>query len=249
MRSLSFPTATATFAVVATSLLGFAAVPASAQIFTVISNNDEWRESQTVITDGANDVPWGGVAPGSLPAVGTYTIIPTTGAGSVTPLPDASNLFSGSGIHFFRTTFTLPAFTSLTLDLRTYVDNDINIFFNGTELALEGSLDTNNFGGADPLRLRVAANGVVSNGPPNGQPFDEVAPTFANFFAGENEIVLAVRNLNGGDSGGFSFRADFDVVPTVSGVAPEPSALALLAAVALPALCGCVARRRVNLKG
>jgi hypothetical protein len=230
-----------------TALTAAVTVPqaAHAQSFTLATNTTDWRESTVVDTSNNNNTPWPGLTAASLPGAATYTLTPVEGGGVVTALPGAQALFSGSAVRFFRTTFTLPSFSALTLDVQANVDNDVQVFFNGTSLALEGSLDGENFGG-NPLRVFVAADGTVTNGFDGDQPFDTVASSFnpaTRFFAGTNEVVLAVRNLgdaNGGDSGGISFTAAFNVTPVASAAAPEPSALALLA---LP-LAGMVVSRK-----
>lgn len=236
-RKAALAAATTAATAVLTALVATLVTPqaAHAQSFTLATNTTDWLQSTVVDTSNNNTTPWPGLAPAALPGAATYTITPTEGGGVVTALPGAQALFSGSAVRFFRTTFTLAPFSALTLDVQANVDNDVQVFFNGASLALEGSLSGDNFGDS-PLRVFVAANGTVTNGFGGDQPFDSVAASFnpaTQFFAGTNEVVLAVRNLgdeNGGDAGGISFTAAFNVTPSASAAAaPEPAALALLA--------------------
>ncbi|HEX8201302.1 MAG TPA: hypothetical protein VF590_12510 [Isosphaeraceae bacterium] len=199
---------------------------AHAELITIVSDTSTFRQSTTVLTN--NSVPWGG-AP-ALPDASTFTIVPTAGALHVDNVPGATNLFSGSGVRFFRSTFTLAPFDAVSLDLRASFDNDLQVFINGQSLALEGSLDASSFAGGVHHRVFVNPEGTLVNGFQGGQMFDRVAPIFpaSRFNLGSNELILAVRNLtsNGNmpDSGGFSFQVDFTTFAAV----PEPAAAMLL---------------------
>ena len=198
---------------------------ASADTISIFSNTTNWRLStQNPIN---NSVPWPGVA--ALPAAGTFTLIPVAGAAHVFHVPGSTNLFAGSGIRFYRTDFNLGAFSTLTADLRISVDNSVHIFINGQALALEGSLSSANFANSIHHRLFIDAAGNVTNGFMSGDSFDSFAATFpaANWNVGTNEIILAIRNLSGGDAGGFSFGLDLTTTAVVT-PAPEPFAVNLL---------------------
>ena len=197
---------------------------ASADFITVATNTTDWRQSTVIDSSNSNTTPWPGAT--SLPSASTFTIVPTAGASQVNPVPGATTLFSGSDVRFFRSTFTLSAFNTITADVRASFDNSLDIFINGHELALEGSLDTINFSGPNH-RLFVNADGSIVNGYQGGQAFStRVATSFPSsfFVTGTNEVVLAVRNLSGGDSGGIAFRADFVTTSAV----PEPASLVML---------------------
>jgi hypothetical protein len=225
--------------------LGFAlalslSAPANAAVISIVSNTTDWRLSTFTATNDA--VPWPGwLAP--LPDAATYTLTPVRGAGHVHNVGgDAINLAAGNGIRFYRTVFSLPAFTALTADVRMSVDNDMHIFVNGNPLALEGSLLLANFADAQDHRLFVAENGAVTNGFLGGQIFDSVTSPFpqSNWNSGgANEIVLVVRNLSGGDAGGLSFGIQ---VTTADLAVPEPAALALLSLATL-GFAGSIRRR------
>ncbi len=206
--------------------------PATAATISLVTNTTDWLLSTVVDTSNSNDVPWSG-ASAFLPDVSTYTEIPVEGASYIFPVPGAAILFAGSDVSFYRATFSLAAFTAVTLDLSASFDNDLDIFINGHELALEGDFTSGNFN--DPNhRLFVASDGTVTNGYLGGLPFTvSTAASFPSSFfkVGANEIVLAVRNASGGDSGGVTVSADL-----VTTEAPEPSTCATLAVGALSLL-------------
>lgn len=195
---------------------------AQAGALTVVSNTTDWTQSTTVTADIGGT--WAGVTGGAagLPGVGTFTLIPGTPCGSCSAIPGATSLFSGSNIRYFRSEFTLASFSSIAADIQLTVDNAIQIFINGNELALESDILVQNFV-APAHRIGIDTAGTVTNGFLGGDSFDTFAATFAasNWNAGTNEIVLAVRNTGGGDAGGFAFRMDLVTVP-------EPGTLAVL---------------------
>ena len=96
------------------------------------------------------------------------------------------------------------------------VDNDIAVWINGTFVAAEVDLTGDNWLAPLPS-FDILADGSISN----IVKFDQTVP-FTGFSSGTNELILAVRNLDGGDLGGFGFRM---VIETV----PEPTTTALLA--------------------
>lgn len=214
---------------------------ASGAVITVASNATDWRQSTDVDSTSSMDFPW--LGPAFLPDVSTYTLVPTEGWVAPTGVNGAAGLVVGEHVTFFRTSFNLPTFSTLTIDLQASFDNDLDIFFNGQELALEGDFSLNNFGATH--RLFVAADGAVTNGYLGEWPFStRVAASFpATIFnaGGTNELVVALRNI-GNDAGGLAFRADFTTDSAPSAV-PEPASLTLLG-VGVIAVVGCRMRRR-----
>lgn len=203
--------------------------PATAATISLVTNTTDWLLSTVVDRSNSDVVPWPGAST-FLPNVSTYTEIPVEGASHIFPVTGAAILFAGSGVSFYRATFSLAAFSAVTLDLSASFDNDLDIFINGHELALEGDFAAANFNGPNH-RLFVASDGTVTNGYLGGLPFTvSAAASFPSSFfnVGNNEIVLAVRNLSSGDSGGVTVSADL-----VTTEAPEPSPCASLAVGAL----------------
>ena len=208
-------------------LLSSMSTMAQAQTTTVVSNTIDWRQSTTIDSSNSNSVPWPGLPFTSVPNVSTFTVVPTSGS-ATNPITGATTLLSGSDVRFYRTVFNLPVFSTITSDVRIFVDNDVDIFINGNELAQIGTLSASNFSGAQPLRVGVDTAGVVTNAFSGGQGFTRVAASFPGSrfnSGGSNEIILMIRNLSG-DSGGFTFRADF--VTAAGATAPEPGTIGLV---------------------
>lgn len=188
---------------------------------TLVTSTADWRESTTNDTSNADSTPWPGAA--FFPDASTYTITPTAGAAHVAVVPDATTLVGLSSVRFFRASFNLPNFDSLTADIRASFDNDLQIFINGHELALEGDLSGASFS-LPNHRLFVQTDGSVINGYEGGAGFSGgVAANFpASYFqAGANEVLLALRNLNGGDGGGVAFRAEFTMTGAGTNALPD----------------------------
>jgi len=194
---------------------------AQAQALTIYSNTVDWKES-TVIHYNSNN-PWPFFPTSLVPDESTFTLTPTAGASHVYNVSGSTNLFSGNGIRFYRTEFNLDPFDEINLDIQLSVDNDIQIWINRKFLAMENSLDTSNFAFDRHHRLFVESSGNVINGYLGGDAFDSVLSSFSESYwnTGENEIILAVRNLTFGDSGGFSFGAEINTV------VPEPTTMLL----------------------
>jgi len=196
---------------------------ASADVISVVSDTTNWQQSTVVQFDDTHP-GWGG--PPGIPAASTFTIDPTAGAGHVANVAGSTNIYSGNGIRYYRTLFNLEAFSSISLDIQMSADNDMWLGFNNGHMATEGSLDGVNFADAIHHRLFIDTDGSVTNGYLGGDSFDFAVSSFDDsvWNVGSNELVLAVRNLSGFDSGGFSFGM---TVTTTS--VPAPAPLVLLA--------------------
>ncbi len=179
--------------------------------FSLESNLTDWTRS-TVVEYNDTHPGWPGVT--ALPDESTYTepvLLYTDG--HVNSIPGTTTIQSLEGIRFYRTEFSLPELANVFADLQMTVDNDVQIFINGHELALEGSLAGENFSG---LGLGLYVDGPnVLNGHVARNPFDSVAGSFptSNWLEGTNELVLVIRNLSGGDRGGFAFRMEVNDQP------------------------------------
>jgi len=195
---------------------------------TVVDTNNPANWSLSTVNPIFDSSPWPGVTEAFIASTaGTYTLPALAGGAGPTSFPGAGPIAASSGISLFRTTFVLPAFSTITADVQALADNDPQIFVNGHELALYGT-DLNGFG-RTPFRLFDDTSGNVTNAFSGGSAFSSVTSPFSPsdwIPGGTNEIIVADRNLSGGDSGGFSFLATID---TEGGaLVPEPGSLTLL---------------------
>lgn len=192
----------------------------AAQATVVVGSDLSWKQS-TVTTSGGIGGDWTNpmiVPPGAGTFTQAVTAGPSAASGGAATL-GVTALQSGSGVSYYRTTFDLSAFSSITALLSVSVDNDVAIWINGSFVGAEVSLAAANWEGPLP-GFNIAANGSITN----ISKFDQTN-AFTGFHAGTNDLILAVRNLDGGDGGGFGFRMSLD---TVAASAPEPASLALL---------------------
>ena len=115
---------------------------ASADTIMVFSNTTDWLESTTIDAVPLNEA-WLGV--GTLPAVGTFSLTPVADSSDYDLVAGSTLIHSGSGVRYFRTTFNVPEFSAISADFQSSFDNSAQIFVNGNELALEGSIASENF--------------------------------------------------------------------------------------------------------
>jgi hypothetical protein len=190
---------------------------AQADLITV-GTNTSWKLS-TVTSSGGSGGAWINptLAP---PALNTFTTNVTLGGGVAAPGAAAlgvSGLTAGSGVSYYHTQFTLPAFSSISASVNAAVDNGMAVWINGMFVAAETDLLVENWL-APYLHLDILGDGSIAN----ITKFDQ-SQAFTSFLSGTNDLILAVRNLDGGDGGGVAFRMDL----TTQSV-PEPASLALL---------------------
>lgn len=189
---------------------------------TVVSGTD-WRMSTESIDGGPNGT-WSpsGASP---PDVSTFTLVPSTTSAGVMPHINnaaaalgATGLVGDNNVHYYRTTFELPEFTSVSATIQFAADNGGEIWINGEKIATEVSYVADNWTAPLPS-IAIAADGTITT-----TKFDTAALAFAGFVPGENEVIVALRNplpeLN--PAGGFAFKMDVAGQPI-----PEPSTWAL----------------------
>ena len=197
---------------------------------TVTSDPTAWLLS-TVRTSGG---PLGTWTPTGdpLPDASTFTqAAAPSGAGGIvgaandlglgTLLGDGGN-GTPTGIQYYRTTFDLPAFAQASANLALATDNGAQVFINGVEVARETSFLVENW--QRPYStLSIGSDGAVGN----VTLFDLVAPSFSDWRAGENEIIVALRNPDPEalSAGGLAFRLDVDtsLAPPQIVVTSDPS--------------------------
>src|SRR5205085_2551489 len=123
---------------------------------------------------------WNGVA--SIPAVGTYTLTPTYGntANATIVIPGTQALLAESNVRFYRKTFNLTTLAGIQATLLASVDNAIQIYINGTPVALESTLALENFADADYSRIVLNSSGPNINGGAGFQTYDAITSASAS---------------------------------------------------------------------
>lgn len=189
--------------------------PDTVETILYIVSDSAWSLSTVVTVATSNSYPWPGAAP-YLPHDSTFTLPALVGQ----PYPwvhlytvEGSEVIkSGSGVTYYRYEFELTEHQALNARFRMFVDDDMQIFINRHEIALEDGMGPQNWRTANHDIL-FHDNGTVDNGYNGGDPFDSyTAQNLDNIFVtGANDIILAIRNRTSRpDHGGFSFRMDLD---------------------------------------
>ncbi|MFO0797558.1 MAG: LamG-like jellyroll fold domain-containing protein [Gemmataceae bacterium] len=188
---------------------------------TFVVSNASWMRS-TVVDDGGPNGDWTPLRV-TPPAAATFTLPAVMGGN--TPFVDGQDqtdigggalaITAAPNTLFYRTTFTLPTTVGITADVTFSVDNNAQVFLNGQEVAREVSFVVENFNPPSPSgpngypAFRINPDGSISNVVRVDNTFN-----FTNWVAGTNELVVAVRNTNGGgDTGGLVFRMNLTIAP------------------------------------
>jgi hypothetical protein len=205
--------------------------PPPGTVTTIGSDLVNWQQS-TQTTSGGSAGTWNqaGVV---LPGVETYSLVPapSTNFSFLNHITNAAQalgvtgITAGPGVLYYRTTFELDPWDTISARLRMAVDNGAQVYINGVLVAAETSFVTANW--APPYStLNINEDGSISA----VTLFDQVAPSFSGWRVGDNEVVLAVRNPDTElpPAGGFAFRLDVRVVSSASETFARPDAAALV---------------------
>lgn len=186
----------------------------------LIVSDTSWRRSTIVETANANYSTWPGVN-GNLPALATYSL-PVVLGDRVDSVEAARAINSESGIRFYRKTFGLSIDTGVTARIRSFMNDGMEVYLNGSLLAREENRSTDNWKGT-AHDLKFFTNGTNENASMGGMAFDYVNNYRLDSLVhiGENELVVVLQNKSTNDNGGFSFRMD---LKTNEPVIPELTA-------------------------
>lgn len=184
-----------------------------------VVTDSTWRMSTYFTTNTSNFNPWPGVA-GNLPASSSFSLPVDIGQ----PYPwnpmdtvDGTQIFrADSGLTFFRKTFNLFYNEGVEARFTSSMDDGIEIYVNGHLLAREDDRDVSNF--RSPFHdLKFESNATVSNPFFGGEAYDLANPVLLDSLvnAGENELIIVLRNNYVGDKGGLSLRLDLETNPSL----------------------------------
>ncbi len=193
-------------------------------------SDGSWMKS-TVVTPTNLSGLWMGVN-GALPGAGTFTDPVMVGQpfpwAHVTPVGGADPITTGHSITYFRKTFNLTTTAGIEARFRMNVDDQAEIYVNGTLIARIEGMGRANY--RNPHHdARFYGAGSVDNGFMGGDAYDFTTGTAMSsiFQVGANELVVVVRNLGKvNDKGGFSMRMDLSgcgIVPKSTEVVNTPA--------------------------
>jgi hypothetical protein len=194
----------------------------------VVSHTTNWTLSTESIDGGPNGT-WAPTG-ASPPAASTFTLAPAATSAAVIPHINtaaaalgATGLLGDNNVHYYRTTFDLDPFTSISANILFAADNGGEIWINGEKVATETSFVVDNWSSPLPS-ISIAADGGVAT-----TKFDSSLAAFENWLVGENELIVALRNpsMEAVPAGGFALRMEITTTPI-----PEPSAVWIVASAA-----------------
>lgn len=172
-----------------------------------IVSDKSWTRSFIKNITSAMSFPWSGVN-GNLPASFTFTLPIETGQPksyySIDAVQGSDVIKADNFVTFYKKTFSLTK-SDVSFFFEMTADDDMEVYLNGTLIAREQSHDGSSATlpphsfVSNPSLFPAKTNGVY-------QSFDYTASNAEQLLvSGENEIVVAIRNKNGNDNGGFSF--------------------------------------------
>lgn len=206
------------------AIIALATVMSGAQASVItVGSNASWTKSSITTTGGTGTWSNPTLAP---PSAATFTNAVVVGGGVAAPAAAAlgvTGISTGSGVTYFSTMFNLNPFSSISAAIALAVDNGAAVWINGQFVGAETSLDTANWTSQYPS-FDIASTGLIQN----INKFDQTQ-AFTGFTAGQNSLIVAVRNLDGNDTGGFAFRMNLNVTEAATANVPEPGSLALMA--------------------
>ncbi len=187
----------------------------STETILYLVSDSAWTLSTEVTMATSNSYPWPGVA-AYLPHDSTFTLPVEVGQPyswtHLYPVMGSEVITARSGVTYYRYEFELTEHQALNARFRMFVDDNMQIFVNRHEVALEEDMGKMNWRTANHDIL-FNDNGIVENGYLGGDPFDTFTSADLDtvFKTGANDIILAIRNRTSKpDLGGFSFRLDLD---------------------------------------
>lgn len=190
--------------------------PPPAPDVIVTSNAQTWTQSTEIVSGGPAG-EWKLLDAVSPPDISTFTLTPAATAPAVighnhaaaAQLSDGNATVEGlvgdNAIHFYRTTFDLAPFESISGSLQWAADNGGVVFVNGQGIVIETSFLAENWTSPMPS-IQFNEDGTTSD----VIKFDAAAGEFEEWLVGENEIVVALRNPDDevDPAGGFALRLE-----------------------------------------
>lgn len=176
-----------------------------------IVTDSTWTKSTVTTVVNSNTFPWPGA---TLPHDSTFTLPVEIGQPkpwvTILSVPGADVIKAPSYTTYYRTTFNITDHVDVNLRIRSYFDDNIEVYMNGYVLAIEDDIvGKDNFTGAYH-DVNFTPGAVVTNGYLGGDPFDAVSGEDMDnvLVTGSNTLTVALRNRKPNDNGGFSFRLD-----------------------------------------
>lgn len=177
-------------------------------------SDSTWLKSTVVNVAESGGYPWLGVA--ALPHDSTFILPVEIGQPypwfSILSVPGSSVIKAPSYVTYYKKTFKLDDHVDVDARIRTYFDDNVEIYVNGHLLVREDDIiGSSHFTGAYHDVL-FKSDGTTDNGHMGGDMFDYVSATDLDgvLVTGMNDLIVVLRNRNPADKGGFSFRLDVD---------------------------------------
>ena len=177
-------------------------------------SDSSWLKSTVVNVAESGGYPWLGVA--ALPHDSTFILPVEIGQPypwfSILSVPGSYVIKAPSYVTYYKKTFKLDDHMDVDTRIRTYFDDNVEVYINGHLLVREDDIiGSSHFTGAYHDVL-FKSDGTTDNGHMGGDMFDYVSATDLDgvLVTGMNDLIVVLRNRKPADKGGFSFRLDVD---------------------------------------
>lgn len=182
------------------------------KLLTEVISDGTWEKSTLTSTNQSITFPWVGAQ--ELPSEASFSLAAEVGQPrnwkTIDEVQDAEVIKTGAHVTFFRKKFQTKGNFWSGLKFWMRVDDDMEVYLNGTLIARENIWGSTAIG-AGSLRSFSYGSAGAENGSDSTATFQFLHQNALSLLhEGENELMLAIRNTGNSDLGGFSVKMEVE---------------------------------------